>query len=586
MLSALLGPAPAPSIRVFTLPRKMSCHVLFINATTRWGQEQARVIPSVARSALVHGGEGVNRRFRRESASTSCDRTRCDTVDGNSPMVCELRKLCVTRVLSEGRHSANGPASRDVFETTCTDGCDLQVEDTNALHECGQKRGSSQKERSRANEGFVVKAKPHTNGCGCDVCMKLRSLIKAAKPDNNTAVSKSAIFVCFDGGFVIGKQQQKHHVSGCRCPNCNHLRFQRDTGQVDCITVPAKVLHAMIGKEQCYQNVFSEGTEALRRAKIGAANKGKPAWNKGKKHTPETIAKIRANTAIAMQNPQVKQRMRAAAAKTFHSDATKIKIRRTVRDKAHQKMQARNEAKARALGIRKGKVGICTIGMHARRISSVQRVNFGTWTKHAWENRSKRRHHFSGPARTDENNLAQEVKPRFVEKRKEPRSNRGVPKSAQHKAAISAALKAKWNDPKYVASQKKANSVRTKNVDKATTERNSTQSMAVRSKDRNDTVTSKRYALLKEMKEIYMKAVLAVRTLQEQKAAGVDVDEAMLKKALSAVAQTRQVLASVSLDDSVDFISSGHKPLRAKHEDVRQQVSSREAECKTSSKIS
>ena len=46
-------------------------------------------------------------------------------------------------------------------------------------------------------------------GCGCDVCMKLRSLIKAAKPDNNnTAVSKSAIFVCFDGGFVIGKQQQ------------------------------------------------------------------------------------------------------------------------------------------------------------------------------------------------------------------------------------------------------------------------------------------------------------------------------------------------------------------------------------------
>ena len=63
---------------------------------------------------------------------------------------------------------------------------------------------------------------------------------------------------------------------------------------------------------------------------------------------------------------------------------------------------------------------------------------------------------FQRPARTDENNLAQEVKPRFVEKRKEPRSNRGVPKSAQHKAAISAALKAKWNDPKYVASQKKS----------------------------------------------------------------------------------------------------------------------------------
>ena len=39
----------------------------------------------------------------------------------------------------------------------------------------------------------------------------------------------------------------------------------------------------------------------------------------------------------------------------------------------------------------------------------------------------------------------------------------GMPKSSQHKAAISAALKAKWSDPSYVASQKRATRVRTSN---------------------------------------------------------------------------------------------------------------------------
>jgi chemotaxis methyl-accepting protein methylase len=68
------------------------------------------------------------------------------------------------------------------------------------------------------------------------------------------------------------------------------------------------------------------------------------------------------------------------------------------------------------------------------------------------------------------------------------------------------------------------------------------------------------------MKEIYMKALLAVRTLQEQKAAGVDVDEAMLKKAISAVAQTRKVLQSVSLDDSSEgFASFGAKSEHIRH---------------------
>ena len=546
-----------------TAPRKMSSGVLANTATTGWGLGHARVIPFIARRALPFHGKDRHHRLRRESAPASCARQRCVAPTGKqSPFgesvylfTTSLRKQSVTRVVSDSRYSANDAV--DCFDSVDSYEGDLRVEGTKT------RRG---RDISGAGEGFVVRAKPHAHECGCDVCAKVRDLIKAADSENNTEVSKSVIFVCCNGGFVVGKQQQKHHVSGCHCPNCNHLRFRRDTGQANCVTIPEQVLHAMVGKAQCYQNVCNEGTEAQRRAKIGAANKGKIAWNKGKKHTAETIAKIRANTAIAMQNPQVKQRMRAAAANTFHSETTKLKIRRTVRDKAHQKMQARNEAKARAFGIRRGKVGVCTIGMHARRISSVQRVNFGMWTKHALENGPKKKRDSSGAVRRDERNLARKANTRYVEKRKGTRSNRGVPKSAQHKAAISAALKAKWNDPKYIASQKRANSVRTKNKGKLMSKPVSTRSIAVSPLNGDGTVSSKRNALLNEMKEIYMKALLAVRTLQEQKAAGVDVDEAMLKKAISAVAQTRKVLQSVSLDDSSEgFASFGAKSEHIRH---------------------
>eukprot|EP01018_Ginkgo_biloba_P000194 Gb_18962 [translate_table: standard] len=49
--------------------------------------------------------------------------------------------------------------------------------------------------------------------------------------------------------------------------------------------------------------------ESKRRRKIGEANKGKIPWNKGKKHSPETLALIRERTIIAMRNPEVRQKL-------------------------------------------------------------------------------------------------------------------------------------------------------------------------------------------------------------------------------------------------------------------------------------
>ena len=45
--------------------------------------------------------------------------------------------------------------------------------------------------------------------------------------------------------------------------------------------------------------------EKLRRLRISKANKGNTPWNKGRKHTPETLRKIKERTRLAMQNPKV-----------------------------------------------------------------------------------------------------------------------------------------------------------------------------------------------------------------------------------------------------------------------------------------
>jgi hypothetical protein len=66
--------------------------------------------------------------------------------------------------------------------------------------------------------------------------------------------------------------------------------------------------------------------EIQRRQKISAANKGRTPWNKGRRHSPETIARIRAGTLKAMQRPEVKQRLAQANEKREpHSDEAKVR---------------------------------------------------------------------------------------------------------------------------------------------------------------------------------------------------------------------------------------------------------------------
>nr|KJB70032.1 hypothetical protein B456_011G054500 [Gossypium raimondii] len=49
--------------------------------------------------------------------------------------------------------------------------------------------------------------------------------------------------------------------------------------------------------------------EKLRRMRISKANKGNTPWNKGRKHSAETLQRIRERTKLAMQNPKVKMKL-------------------------------------------------------------------------------------------------------------------------------------------------------------------------------------------------------------------------------------------------------------------------------------
>ncbi|CAD5172671.1 stress response protein NST1-like [Musa acuminata AAA Group] len=64
--------------------------------------------------------------------------------------------------------------------------------------------------------------------------------------------------------------------------------------------------------------------EIRRRQKIGAANRGKIPWNKGRKHSDETRERIKKRTIEALSDPKVRKKM--SESPRSHSDQSKSKI--------------------------------------------------------------------------------------------------------------------------------------------------------------------------------------------------------------------------------------------------------------------
>ena len=120
----------------------------------------------------------------------------------------------------------------------------------------------------------------------------------------------------------------------------------------------------------------------------------------------------------------------------------------------------------------------------------------------------------------------------------------GVKKSAAHRAAISAALKAKWEDPNYIKKQRKT--ARSRKSSKSSA--HSTRNKSAREQQQMTPQARKRTKLVQEMKDIYIKATAAVEALEQRKLEGQEVDESMLSKALLTVEETRKVLQTVGVD--------------------------------------
>lgn len=166
-------------------------------------------------------------------------------------------------------------------------------------------------------------------------------------------------------------------------------------------------------------------SEKLRRLRISKANKGNTPWNKGRKHSPETLQKIRERTRIAMQNPKVKMKLTNLG----HAQTTETKMKISV-------------------GVRK-------LWEMRRGRKMVQESCCFEWQNLIAE---ASRQGFVGQEELQWNSyetLDEQLKQEWlvsVEERKQmartPVSNR-APKSPEQRRKIAEAIAAKWADPDY-----------------------------------------------------------------------------------------------------------------------------------------
>ncbi|KAI3984492.1 hypothetical protein MKX01_033985 [Papaver californicum] len=165
--------------------------------------------------------------------------------------------------------------------------------------------------------------------------------------------------------------------------------------------------------------------ERLRRLRISKANKGNVPWNKGRKHSAETLRRIRERTKIAMQNPKVK--MKLINLGHAQSEETRNKI---------------------GVGVR--------MGWHRRR----EKLMVQETCCFEWQNliAYASRRGYAGEAELQwesyeilDEQLKQEWLESIEQRRMAPRpkGSKRAPKSLEQRRKISEAISAKWADPSY-----------------------------------------------------------------------------------------------------------------------------------------
>lgn len=165
--------------------------------------------------------------------------------------------------------------------------------------------------------------------------------------------------------------------------------------------------------------------ERLRRLRISKANKGNTPWNKGRKHSAETLQRIRDRTRLAMQDPKVK--MKLVNLGHAQSEETRLKI---------------------GVGVR--------IGWQKRR----EKLMLQETCHFEWQNliaeASRRGYVGEEELEWDSYKILDKQLERewleSVEQRKKmprPKGSKRAPKSLEQRRKISEAISAKWADPDY-----------------------------------------------------------------------------------------------------------------------------------------
>lgn len=165
--------------------------------------------------------------------------------------------------------------------------------------------------------------------------------------------------------------------------------------------------------------------ERKRRKKISQANRGKVPWNKGRKHSPETIARIKERTKLALQNPKIRQKL--SLVRRSESKKTKESIRATFRRGW--------EGRRQRLFLQEA-----CLNDWKESIAEAARRGGDDEDELRWDS-------YEVLKKTMQKKWLQDVAMKVaVEKKLQQIS---ACKSAEHKLKISEAIKAKWADPDY-----------------------------------------------------------------------------------------------------------------------------------------
>uniref|UniRef100_A0A1J3J603 Nuclease associated modular domain-containing protein n=1 Tax=Noccaea caerulescens TaxID=107243 RepID=A0A1J3J603_NOCCA len=168
-----------------------------------------------------------------------------------------------------------------------------------------------------------------------------------------------------------------------------------------------------------------DGRERLRRMRISKANRGNTPWNKGRKHSPETLQKIRERTKIAMQDPKIK--LKLANLGHAQNKETRLKIGEGVRMRWARRKERRKVQET------------CHFEWQ-NLLAEAARQGYTDEEELQWNSYKI----------LDQQNQLEWLE--SVEQRKAARgakSNRRAPKSPEQRRKIAEAIAAKWADPSY-----------------------------------------------------------------------------------------------------------------------------------------